>query len=268
VISPAKNASDVLPDLVAVSFYVPTEAYRRALSRRGHEKAAHPLVLQYLGVAEHELTAASYIDIGVAARLAVLPPLANAQTMVFSHPEIGTVNKETAANIYAQYLQNHNDFDQLVNYISNNPYSSSNPWYQKSWAIKVDPKTLAESPIAPTDAKFADGKQMDWPKDPTSGKPVIPQYQLSDETTGARDGGVVGAAASAVQSVLKATKNDASLAGNLWSRGQSTVSSQQSNVKPAPTAGPTRVRLARDARAALTGDVADYWSVKYDSNRQ
>ncbi len=261
VISPAENPTDILPDLISVHFHVPQCAYRRVVQREGFGNTPFPLVLDYLGADSRRMNRSNHVDIKAGAALTVLPPLAAAQTIVFHHPELGSFDTDTTSSIYAKYMQNKNDFTQLVNFISSNPGGSSDPWYQKSYSIVVDPDTLEESPMPPTDQDFQDGQPMDWPIDPDSGKPVIPLYELTDEQTGAADGGVMAAATDVVQSVLKQTKNDDSYAGSIWTRSDASVSTTQTNVDP--TSG---TQSSRVASVAANGE--GNFSVKFDSDKQ
>ncbi|HZV71087.1 MAG TPA: hypothetical protein VFG10_16145 [Saprospiraceae bacterium] len=258
IISPAKDPTDILPDLISVHFHVPTPPRKRFLQSANYSAKQQPLVLKHLGVEPSMLTASNHQEVKLGAALLVSVPLSVARSIVFHHPEIGTVDIADSAIIFERYMEDHNDFDQLVNYISSNPYSSTaqNPWYKKTHSIKVDPVTLKESIMPPTTDKFADGKSMDWPKDPATGEPVIPLYQLSDETSGSADGGVIAAASVAVKAVLKATKNDKAFNGSLWSRSSASVSLKKSNVDPLSGKNP------------LPKAVKDYWSVKYDSDKQ
>lgn len=267
VVSPAVKADDILPDLISVHFHIPTKSRKKAIKKSGG-KLAHPLVSKYLGVTKNLTAAATPAEASAVATAydVVLPPLAVAQTIVFHHPEIGTVDTDTAAQIYSNYMQNENNFDQLVNYVSNNPGTSNNPWYKKTYSIKVDPVTLQQSPMTPTSSTFADGKPVAWPTDPVSGQKVIPQYELSDETTGSTDGGVTGAAKSAVYGVLKQTKNDPAFNGALWTRSQSNVSQKQSNVSPTVSVQ-SNGKLATNGVAELR-ESDSYWTAKYDSDRQ
>ncbi len=264
IIAPAAKDTDILPDLIAVHIHVPTVAYQKVLAQLDHSKHNHPLNLAYLGIGEQQLNTSNQVAVKLAARLFIQPALATAQSIVFHHPEIGSVDRTTTGKLYATYMQNHNDFDQLVNYISNNPSSSNNPWYKKSYAAKADPVTLKESPVTPTDKNFADGKPIDWPKDPETGVAVIPQYALSDEHNGAGDGGVLAAASQAVYSVLRQSKNNTSFGGALWTRSQGAVSRKTSNNNPQSGLQ----HKERIAALKTTGDAESFWSVKADSSKQ
>lgn len=264
IVTPAENPADILPDLVTVFFHIPPEIYRRVVEQEGHAGTPHPLILDHLGVSADQLDEQNHADIKAAATLAVLPPLMAAQSIVYHHPEIGTINTTVAAKIFAKYMQNKNDFTQLVNYISNNPGNATTSWYNKTHSVTVDPVTMKESPMPPTDLKFKDGKPMDWPTDQTSGQPVIPLYELTDEQTGASDGGVMAAATTVVQSVLKATKNDSGFSGALWTRSDATVSTKQSEVTPVAQAQIETQLAAAGVGATSEGN----FSVKCESNKQ
>ncbi len=275
VITPAQKADDILPDLVSVHIHVPTQTHKRnakklSAARVTTKGAKQPLLFKQLGI--QSLTAsAGNAGITTDAQLVILPPLAIAQTIVFHHPEIGSIDPSTTSLLFSKYMQDQNNFDQLVNYVSGNPYTSDNPWYKKTYSIKIDPVTQQTSPMTPTSRNFSDGKPMDWPTDPVTGKQVIPQYELSDETTGASDGGVTGAAKSAVFAVLKQTKNDPDFNGTLWSRGQGAVSQKQVNGAPAASVQSNGVKAAatlKNSAVTLGEEASDYWSAKYDSDRQ
>lgn len=275
VVTPSQKKDDILPDLVSVHIHVPTHRHKKALKKAmATSTTPHPLVLNYLGIGAHATTAAvntaAQVDVKAAAAQIVLPPLAIAQTIVFHHPEIGSINTDTTGDLYTKYMQDHNTFTQLYEYISNNPDTSSNPWYKKACAIKVDPTTLKESPMPADDTRtYADGKPIDWPTDSTTGQKVIPQYQLSDDDTGAADGGVMAAAKSAVFAVLKQTKNDAAFSGSLWTRSHASISQKKSVITPTngvKTNGTTP--QVKKAAVAAVAETAEYWSAKYDSDRQ
>lgn len=280
VVTPAAKKDDILPDLVSVHIHIPTQAHKKNFKRlktaQSGAKAKtlpQPLIFKHLGI-DQKLFAASAnsADVNSDAQLLILPPLSIAQTIVFHHPEIGSIDPTATSSLYTKYMQDKNDFDQLVNYIGNNPDTSSNPWYKKTYSVKLDPVTLKESPMPPTTRNFADGKPMDWPTDSTSGQKVIPQYELSDETTGSSDGGVTGAAQSVVFSVLKQSKNDCAFNGALWTRSQSTISQKQTNVAPTngnglQTNGKQAAVSNKKSTAALA-DTSSYWTAKYDSDRQ
>ena len=265
IVTPAKNPKDILPDLVAMHIHVPQEEHKQVLLQSGHENIPTPMVLDFLGVKPHLLTASNHADVKAGAALTILPPVSVAQSIVFHHPEIGSVDTTVTGNIVSKYLQDRNDFTQLVNYISNNPDTTENSWYKKMYAFRIDPDTLEEIPVTPNEDPnlFADKKAMDWPVDQETGKKVIPQYTLSDEQTGAANDGVLGAATSVIHSVLRKIKNDEQFKGSLWNRSQATVSKTESNVAPLTT----QALQAREDAHLLTAPPAG-WSIKYDSSKQ
>jgi len=265
ITTPARNPTDILPDLVAMHIHVPQEEHKQVLLQAGHENTPTPMVLDFLGVKPHLLTASNHADVKAGAALTILPPISIAQSIVFHHPEIGSVDTTITGNIFSKYLQDRNDFTQLVNFISNNPDTSTESWYKKMHAFRIDPDTLEEIPVTPNEDPnlFADKKAMDWPVDPETGKKVIPQYTLSDEQTGATNGGVLGAATGVIYSVLRKIKNDEQFKGSLWNRSQATVSKTESNVVPMTT----QAALARQNAHMLTAPPAG-WSIKYDSSKQ
>jgi len=266
VVSTAKDPNAILPDLVATFMHASPETHERVLLKHAHQNTPMPLVLSRLGIKPNLLQSLSAVDrraIKRGAAMLIDPPLVNAQSIVFSHPEIGSLDDNIMASIFDKYLQDHNDFTQLINYISSNPDTTTNSWYKKSYAIKVDPVTLAESPMEPTEQVFSDGKQMEWPVDPLTKKKVIPQYELSDEQSGSADGGVITASTGAIYSVLKKIKNDEAFKGSLWSRPQGIITNNQTNVASATVTAPATESANADLTAA-----PENWSIKYESTLQ
>ena len=266
VVSTAKDPNAILPDLVATFMHASPETHEQVLLKDAHQNTPMPLVLSRLGVKPdllQSLSSANRRSVKIGASLLIDPPLANAQSIVFSHPEIGSLDNNIMVSIFDKYLQDHNDFTQLVNYISNNPDTTTNSWYKKSYALKVDPVTLAESPMEPTTQTFSDGKQMEWPTDEATQKKVIPQYELSDEQSGSANGGVISASAGTIQSVLKKIKNDEAFKGSLWSRPQGVITNNQTNVASAVITAPAAESANTDLAAA-----PENWSVKFESTLQ
>lgn len=233
VIKPAKDPNAILPDLIGIHIHIPTKTYLKTLKKIGND-AAHPLALKMLGIHQEHVHEEKAMTVNAHASQIHIAPLGAAQSIVLSHPELARMSSDAdvTSEIMSKYLQEQGDFENLITYISNGGQGSTNPWYNKTYAIKIDPKTGKEVPVEPTTAKFSNGKSAVWPTDPVSGKKVIPQYDLTDEVGGAKDGGVLKVAAPVILSVLKKTKNDENFNGVLWSRGTATTSTTKTKVKP------------------------------------
>ncbi|CCD94895.1 conserved membrane hypothetical protein [Bradyrhizobium sp. ORS 375] len=252
VVYPSRKPGALLPEIALIFIHIPTEHRRRAFrDMRGRGLTLpHNNVLRHYGVAPHaaagEDEAAIRADAG-----RILPPHKTAESIVFHHPEIASVNPAVAAYVLDKHIRGQ-AFDDLVDYISNNGPETTNSWYQHTVATGLDPKTGKEFPIpanqTPKDSK-GNVVQVNWPQQ--NGQPVIPQYQLTDRST-ASDGGVLGAAAPVVSQVLIDTKNDLALNGQLWTKQHGTTQKSRTKVDPAPAP-----RAARALRAATKG-----WTIK------
>ena len=280
VVTDSANEDDILPDLISVHNHIPQHALKKTYINKGHTNSPTPLIVNHLALDTSKITPQNFADVHSNSALIIKPPYAVAQSVVTSHPEIGSINVGVASHIFTTYLQDRSSFTNLINYISSSPQGGDNPWSVKTYAIKADPNTGEISPAEPTLRKFKDGKIVNWPtiidpKDPDSRIPVIPQYELTDESTGAENGGIMAAATPVIYSVLKQTKNDKKLSGSIWTRSHGKISETKSNVSPSsakksvsPSAEITNSALAVPAPLTSIVEInSDQWSVKYNSSK-
>lgn len=197
-----------------------------------HAQARHHLALSSYGVpaeALAEMSRANYAAIHKAAA-AIKPPGVTAQSLVLSHPEIGTVNGVIAKYVLDTYVSQGLAFSELIQYIQQSGPGTPDQWYNKSW-VKWAKNDDGTGDLVPAEVNtgltFSDGQTPDWPTPPGGAAPGMPSYSLTDEYeppvgTGAGSG-VVGAAAPVVQQVLLQTKDDDTLNGQLWSKQSGTT---------------------------------------------
>ena len=147
ILTPSENTNALLPELVGVHQHIPLKVINKeARKPENHLNTPHALVLTHLGIEKEQVTPENYVDVKLGTASLVSTPISTAHTIVSSHPEIGSINTTTATYIFNYYLNNQDDFQQLINYISSNPVSSSTtPWNVQTYAIKVDPTTMAVS---------------------------------------------------------------------------------------------------------------------------
>jgi hypothetical protein len=247
-----------LPELALVFIHIPTEHRRRAIREmlaKGTDIPHHANLARY-GVSSEAVNAEELEEVRLAADH-IKPPCETAKTIVFHHPEIGTVNPVIAQIVFDRHVRDTNDFLALVQYIENNGPETDNCWYQKTYSTWINPETGEEEPIEANDElKGKDEKKIQWPK--KDGKSVIPLYDLTDEyTLGRSDKGVIGAATPAVHQVLRDTKNDEALNGLLWTKQTGTTQKTQTNVQPTPSGNGRQSFAARAFAGATKG-----WTIK------
>jgi hypothetical protein len=258
-----------LPELAMVFVHIPTAKRKKAI-QKFRKKAPHPQVLSHYKIHENALKSMdnkSQDELRLHAGQ-VKPPFETARTLVLQHPEIGSVNGLVAAYVVDRYIKHDQDFQNLVEYIENHPPESDNTWYQKTYASWINPDTGKEEPIpANTDLTYKGGEKADWPN--LGGTPVIPQYDLTDEYNDPKDKGVVTAAAPTVQKVLKLTKNDDTLNGQLWTKQAGETCKSKTHVQP-PEKTPETIALiksdAQDAKGfAIRNTTSSYGLYLYDN---
>ena len=250
-----------LPELALVFFHIPAQHRRRSARPCGAmlKKAVHPMALTYYGVSADAVDDADSEDIHLAAD-SIKPPYETAKSIIFNHPEIGTVNPAVAKYVFDNHVNHTQDFQDLVEYIQNHPPESGQTWYQKTYATWINPDTGKEEPIpANEDLVYKDGQKASWPT--LEGTPVIPLYDLTDSYN-STDGGVVAAAAPAVQKILIATKNDETLNGQLWTKQAGQTQKSETHVAPAPSPGPVNAKAAPQAAGATAADTAKGFAIK------
>lgn len=234
VVYPSRD-NHPLPELAVVFMHIPHEQRKAALRRR-RAKGLAPrphMLFEHYDVPHDRLRALSAEEqdaVEVDAAL-IVGPLDSARTIVFHHPEIGTVDTDVADQVFRDHIRRTPAFKDLIQYISLNGPDSGTPWYRKTYAQWQDPDTKQWVNVTPDpDAVDKDKKKLDWPND-DKGKPAIPQYDLPDEFSSG-DPGVMGAAAPCVAEALIAIKNDDTLGGQLWTRQSGTTAREQTNVTP------------------------------------
>ncbi|WP_444930909.1 hypothetical protein ACJJIF_03750 [Microbulbifer sp. SSSA002] len=244
-----------LPEIAMSFIHIPEIAHRRPLHHKAAKRPAQPhTVFQHYGV---DLASASEAEIEQLHTDAynIKPPYETARAIIFQHPEIGSVNPAVTKYVFDYHVNNTQDFQSLISYVQINGPGSPTCWYKKSWVMWTNPDTNQEEPVpANMDLDYKDGSKPDWPTNPDTGEPSIPNYELTDEysTGSAADTGVIGAATPAVQQVLKLTKNDEVLNGQLWTAQNGTTERAETEVPPNPPS------LAADAVAlAVETDSAD-----------
>ena len=244
-----------LPEIAVVFVNIPTKHRKRAIRRNATslDNNFHPITLAHFGVAANAVNSEEMDEICVDADK-IKSPLETAKSIVFHHPEIGSVNPIVARTVLDHHVKHTQDFQDLVEYIENHTPDSQQPWYQKTWATWINPDTDKEEPIpAKEDLKFRDGKKAKWPTNPDTGKPSLPLYDLTDEfNTPKRETGVLGAAQKVVYQVLKETKNDETLNGQLWTKQHGTTQKIQTNVESIPSPQSAGVAAAKLRGGAST----------------
>jgi hypothetical protein len=238
-----------LPELAIVFIHIPTEHRRRALHEAPPRitNAPPPLNLLRYGVtlesASDELLDEIHLHAGF-----MKSPADTAKAILFHHPEIGTLNSDMASIVFDEHIGNTQEFHDLFEYIEKNGPEFGDTWYIKSYATWTHPET-GEVKVMEANDELKDGK-IQWPKQ--NGKPVIPQYELTDEHN-SKGGGVMALAAPLIGQVLTSTKNDKRLNGHLWSKQNGTTQRLQTRVD---LKQPTLTRSER------LGEATKGWAVK------
>ena len=217
----------------------------------GAGKATHPMALAHYGVDPEAVDPNELDEIRLLATM-IKPPGVTAQTLVCSHPEIGSVNPAVTLRVLETYANPHVsvNFSDLVQFIQNNGAGTDNQWYNKSWVqwSKNPNGDLDQGmePVTPNpDIAFKGGGQANWPINPATNMPGLATYELTDEfdpptKTGSRTDTVSAHATAAVHEILRKTKNDQQLNGQLWNTQQG----KTQKVQPHGTAAPPRSTMA------------------------
>lgn len=260
-----------LPEIAMAFIHVGSRHVKQYIRQNpaGAGKATHPMALAHYGVSPE----AVHPDEADAIRLHaadIKPPGVTAQTLVCSHPEIGSVNPAVTQHVLETYANSHVSvsFSDLVQFIQNNGAGTDNQWYNKSWVqwSKNPNGDLDQGmePVAPDpDIVYKDRGKAAWPLNPDTGQPGIPTYELTDEfdppaKTGSQTETVSAHATAAVHEILRKTKDDQQLNGHLWNTQQGKTQKVSPEATPAtllrangsvPDVRPT-VMAAADSSAA------------------
>lgn len=233
-----------LPEIALVFVHIPSAHQKQGIrhSPMGLAKRPHPMQLSFYGVSPDALNAQDMEAIHLHADR-IKPPFETAKSIVFHHPEIGSVNPVVAKKVFDYHVKNTQDFQNLIEYIQYHPPESKESWYNKTWATWINPDTDKEEPIpANMNLKFKDGKTPNWPINPETQQPSLPMYDLTDNNnTPDQDSGVLGAAQPVICQVLRDTKNDETLNGQLWTKQEGITQKTQTNVQSALSAKPAQV---------------------------
>ncbi len=283
-----------LPEIALRFVNIPKHHVIESLKMRPHYTGQRilPRSLSHYGVAMTAVPAAAHDEVH-ADSTDVKPPYEEAKTLVFLHPEIGSINPQVAQNVFDNHIETAQSFSDLYTYIANNPAGSGTPYYTKTYATWTNPDTGNVEPApANTDLKYGDGGSVDWPMVEVNGKsqPCIPQRQLSGFNPDGDNTGVMVPLSTVVSQVLVTTKNDVSLNGQLWTKQNGVTSQGKTSVLPAPLPSqpkPAAVspRAAAAAAAAVTATAAppanefvlknltstyglDLYDLKWDSAQQ
>jgi hypothetical protein len=252
-----------LPELAIVFIHIPTEHRKRALLEAPPRRAQTPppLILSRYGVnlesASDELLDEIHLDAGL-----IKTAAETAKAIIFHHPEIGTLNPDMAANVFEHHIRDTQEFHDLFEYIEKHDSESESEekWYKKSYVTWTNPDTKQEEVMEANDALEArGGVKINWPRQDNKpdGKPVIPQYELTDKLN-ANDGGVMRLAEPVIRQVLTTTKNDKTLSGHLWSKRNGTTQRVQTKVD---TKQPTLTRRERLGAATKGWTIKDQTSL-------
>ncbi len=251
-----------LPEIALMFVHIPHSHQKKILKYdppAGAPERPHPLFFSYYNIAPDNLNGLTTEEIHLHADR-IKPPFETARSIVFHHPEIGSINPIVAKSVFDHHVKGTQDFQNLIQYVQSHPPQSKQPWYQKSWATWINPDTGKEEPMpANTSLKFKDGQTAAWPTNPDTGQPSLPLYDLTDEyNTPDQDTGVLGAAQPVICQVLRDTKNDKTLNGQLWTRQNGVTQKVQTQVPATPA---QRVKAAPAADAAL-GAAAKGFAIK------
>ena len=241
----ANDDPNKLPHLAAVFLHVPTAAKRTHFrQKRKVSRDSHVSSLSHFGLTLGGLSASEAAAVKLDATDFVTP-FSTAEAIIFNHPDLLTVKANVAASVIYDHIDQVLRQDgTLPQYLSEHGPDSKEPFYTDQIAINpstnlpIHPITTAEGqPIVDKN-----GKPIDWWQE--DGKPVIRQYKLSAEVVGSTDGKEQGKAFGALTAVLRSTKNDLALNGQLWSVQQGITSTQRSNVQPHTPAAKTSLNAA------------------------
>lgn len=225
-----------LPEIAMAFIHIPKKAHRAPL----HPKAKRALLHQHPLFSFYGMNLAAVKQDDHAELLLgagnIKPPYETARAIILQHPELGSVNPAVTQYIVDNYINNTQNFQELITYIQNNPPGSDSCWYNKSWIMWTNPDTNKWEPIpANTNLAYKDGAKPAWPVNPDTGQPGIPNYELTDDTGASKNTGVVGAASPAVQKVLLLTKQDDILNGQLWTSQNGVTEKSHTDVPPTQT---------------------------------
>lgn len=224
-----------LPEIAMVFVHVPRTHQKRAILHHccKNSERSLPMLMAYYNIGADNLSAMKSQDLHLLADQ-IKPPYETAKSMIFYHPEIGSVNPVVVKNVFDYHIKYTQDFQDLVEYIQTHSSESGEPWYQKKWTTWLNPDTGKEEAMpANTNAVFKDGKKMNWPINPDTGKSGIPIYDLTDEHSYDGNGkGVLGAAQPVIFQVLRDTKNDELFNGQLWTKQNGTTQNVKTDVSP------------------------------------
>jgi hypothetical protein len=214
---PSDDPDNPIGDMVAISVHLPRAARRLAAQRRHSEDEpiALPNLLHHMGAGDGLLHASAEDRLQLMLDSAiVLSPFETARSILFQHPEIASANLDIAADMLdgfiTEALKKHTE---LWEYISRHPAGSADSWERTRYAQNAD-----GTPVRPPDDVVdKDNQPIPWPKGP-DGQPVVPQSELSD--------GVLNAAKSAVDYVLRESKNSKRMMGIVWQPTQGVTAMQ------------------------------------------
>jgi len=226
---PSDDPDNPIGDMVAISVHLPRAARRLAAQRRHREDEpiALPNLLHHMGAGDVLLHASAEDRLQLMLDSAiVLSPFETARSILFQHPEIASANLDIAADMLdgfiTEALKKHTE---LWEYISRHPAGSADSWERTRYAQNED-----GTPVRPPDDVVdKDNLPIPWPKG-SDGQPVVPQSELSD--------GVLNAAKSAVDYVLRESKNSKRMMGIVWQPTQGVTAMQSKKGVSVPrTAG-------------------------------
>lgn len=225
-----------LPEIAMAFIHIPKKAHKSSLHPKAKKTALHQHPLfSYYGMNLAAVSRADHEEL-LSSASTIKPPYETARAIILQHPELGSVNPAVSKYIFDNYVNNTQDFQELITYIEQNPPGSDSCWYKKGWIMWTNPDTQQWEPIpANMDLKYKDGGKTDWPVNPDTGTPGIPNYELTDDTGTTSDSGVIGAATPAVQKVLLLTKQDDTLNGQLWTSQNGVTEKSHTDVPPNQT---------------------------------
>jgi len=231
---PAADPQRLLPEIAIVFRHVPSQACRRGFRKRRHSRqGALPAGLARFGITSVPEDGLEEVVFGSQ----VLKNAYDAAVaIIFSHPDIASLNPYVADTVLHQHIATALDrYADLVNYITNNPGT----WYTE---VAVQNPPGAQPLNGLTDKN---GNPITWPT--VNGVNVAPQYDLSPDIMGS--GSRQGLAAPVVKHVLQAVNNDSSLNGQKWTSQLGVTAQKQTQVPSTPTAARRRTRRVADEPA-------------------
>lgn len=258
-----------LPEIAMAFMHTPRSHVMAAHARffRKTRRTPLPHALSAYGVSQEQyhslvVSAASGIahQVHYDATL-IQPPGVTAQSIVLSHPELGSVSPGVMEFLKTEYLNpaTNPDMSDLVQYIQDSlagegPYC----WYNKSWVMWSENED-GSGQLVPaqvnTDIQYQNGETVtDWPIADGTNYQGMPCYNLTDEfdppNGNPNNPSVIEASTPVVNSTLLATKNDESLNGVLWTKQSGVTNISSTSVSAPTTQARSQKRVTSESRFA------------------